>query len=169
MLKESVVAWRSIFVANEVNELAHSFRKISPETMIIWFAFFWIGLGFQWIAQTNPEFSEVDNPLVPFNLFLKFFLTCFVFVLIGIVQYVLYLIITCMKGSEVQKFADLCTLANCSLLLMDSKFHGYYVHGQAPWLQSDLPVAWLKKELDRERAGKSQSRSFGAAQGQLSQ
>ena len=48
---------------------------------------------------------------------------------------------------------------------MTQHFHGFYVHGKAPWEQSDIPAAWLKRELDREVKGKSQSRSFGAFSG----
>ena len=39
------VAWRSIFVANEFNELQTEMRKIHPATTLIWFTAFYIGLG----------------------------------------------------------------------------------------------------------------------------
>ena len=39
------VAWRSIFVANELNELQTEMRKIEPATTLIWFTAFYIGLG----------------------------------------------------------------------------------------------------------------------------
>ena len=44
------VAWRSLFIINELNELQTEFRKVYPETTLIWFAAFYIGLGWQWIA-----------------------------------------------------------------------------------------------------------------------
>ena len=69
------IAWRSIFVANELNELQTEMRKIPPATTLIWFTAFYIGLGWQWIAKANPEFTETENPLEPFNPFLKFFLS----------------------------------------------------------------------------------------------
>ena len=37
---------------------------------------------------------------------------------------------------------------------------GHYIHGKAPWEQSDLPLAWLKEELDKEAAGKLRARGF---------
>ena len=77
------IAWRSIFVANELNELQTEMRKIPPATTLIWFAAFYIGLGWQWIAKANPTFVETENPMEPFNPFLKFFLSCFVFFCIG--------------------------------------------------------------------------------------
>jgi hypothetical protein len=42
-----------------------------------------------------------------------------------------------------------------------SQYHyGYYIHGKAPWGDSDLPIAWLKRELDNERNGAQKSRQF---------
>jgi hypothetical protein len=42
---KKAVAWRSIFVTNELNELQTSYRKIHPETTLIWFFAFYVGLG----------------------------------------------------------------------------------------------------------------------------
>ena len=39
------IAWRSILVANELNELQVETRKIQPETTLIWFSFLWIAIG----------------------------------------------------------------------------------------------------------------------------
>ena len=44
---------------------------------------------------------------------------------------------------------------------MTDKYHGYYIHGQAPWTKSDLPMAWLKLELDAEADNKRKTRVIG--------
>ncbi len=49
-----------------------------------------------------------------------------------------------------QDFMDLCSVANISLLLMDENFHGYYIHGQAPSGNSDLPLSDLMINLASE-------------------
>ena len=154
------IAWRSIFIANELNELQTEMRKIPPATTLIWFAAFYIGLGWQWIAKTNPDFDETMNPLEPFNPFLKFFLASFVFICIATVQHIISFIQS-FPTSESLDFVDVCTFANCSVLMLTSPFGGYYIHGRAPWEQSDLPLAWLKEELDKEAAGKTATRGFG--------
>jgi len=59
-------------------------------------------------------------------------------------------------------FADLCTLANCSVLIMTDKYHGYYIHGKAPWLKSDLPMSWLKMELDMEGENRRRTRAIAS-------
>jgi hypothetical protein len=45
---------------------------------------------------------------------------------------------------------DLCSVSNISVLIMDSYYHGYYIHGEAPWIHSDLVLSQLKKKLDEE-------------------
>lgn len=44
---------------------------------------------------------------------------------------------------------------------MTGHVHGYYIHGKAPWMQSDLPISWLKAELDKEKKGRDGTRDFG--------
>lgn len=143
------IAWRSIFIANELNEIQTEERIIPPETTFVWFAFFWVGLGWEYIAQTNPELKNVDNPLEPYNMFLKFFWGAFIFISIAICQLVLKFVQK-LFGNKVVEFSDLCCVANCSIIILTEKFHGFYIHGHAPWKRSDLPMAWLKEELDHE-------------------
>ena len=50
---------------------------------------------------------------------------------------------------------DLCAVSNISLIIMDSYLHGYYIHGEAPWVSSDVVISQLKKNLDQEGEGKS--------------
>jgi hypothetical protein len=47
---KEVNAWRQFFLANEFNELQIELRYVVPETMFIWFLFFWQGLGWKYIA-----------------------------------------------------------------------------------------------------------------------
>ena len=136
-------------------------RKITPETTLIWFIFVYLSLGWQWIAQTNPTWHEIDFPLQPFNDFLKFFLITFVILCIAFIQVIIKLIETQTDDPISLNFADLCTLANCSVLIMTDKYHGYYIHGKAPWAKSDLPMAWLKMELDAEADNRRKPRVMG--------
>lgn len=157
------IAWRSLFIVNELNELSTELRKITPETTLVWFIFFYLTLGWQWIAQTNPIWYQVDKKLEPTNEFLQFFLVCFLFLCILIVQVIINRILAQTDDSESVNFADLCTLANCSVLIMTDAYHGFYIHGKAPWVKSDLPMAWLKMELDMEAENKRKSRNIGPA------
>ena len=70
---------------NELNELATGMRKVTPETTLVWFIFLYLAMGWQWISQTNPNWLEDEYPMQPFNDFLKFFLSTFVYLCIVIV------------------------------------------------------------------------------------
>ena len=41
----TVNAWRQYFVANQFSEVQNQMRYVQPETLFIWFLFFWVGLG----------------------------------------------------------------------------------------------------------------------------
>jgi meckelin len=64
---------------------------------------------------------------------------------------------------KIQQFTDLCSVSNISIIIMTEQLHGFYINGKAPWAQSDLPLSWLKQELDKERKGKQGRREFGIA------
>jgi meckelin len=55
---------------------------------------------------------------------------------------------------------DLCSVANISVIIMDTYLHGFYIHGEAPWISSDLVLSELKKNLDRESDGKTMKRGI---------
>ena len=55
---------------------------------------------------------------------------------------------------------DLCSVSNISVLMMDEAFHGYYIHGKAPWGRSDLVMRELKENVDREAEGQGRRRGL---------
>ena len=112
------ICWRQLFIVNEFNELMTGFKKLTLETNLFWFIFFYLALGWQWIAQTNPEWLEVPMPMQPFNEFLKFFLIALFMLSIAVVQIIINFILTQTDDPASLNFADLCTLANCSVLIM---------------------------------------------------
>jgi meckelin len=95
------------------------------------------------------------------NEILKFFIAGFLFFCIGAVQLIWHNIESMMEGTVVNRFVDLCTLANISILMMDEHIHGYYIHAKAPWGSSDIPLDWLQKELHNEaNSGSSSGRGL---------
>lgn len=55
--KDNICVWRSVFVANELNELQCQYRYIKPETTLFWFVFFMKALGWEELAQANPDMT----------------------------------------------------------------------------------------------------------------
>ena len=158
--KDNVVVWRSIFVANEFNELQQEYRYIKPETTLIWFIFFVKALGWEQLAQANPDMITTASELAPTNYVLKFFLSAFLFLCIMAAQYLLEALNSYFNSLKFQEFMDLCSVSNISLLIMDQYYHGYYIHGKAPWGRSDLVMSELKEKLDSEALGEQRARSI---------
>lgn len=128
--KPRVVAWRSIFLANEFNELQAEYRYISPETTMIWLCFFLRAVEWEAWAAADPDRTKSPSKHTPQNYILLFFLVATLFLVIGAAQYTI-------KGikkmaafpADYQNFVDLCAVSNISCLIMDQEFHGYYIHG----------------------------------------
>eukprot|EP00347_Sterkiella_histriomuscorum_P018733 403344384 len=157
---DNVIVWRSIFLANEFNEMQIEYRYIKPETTLIWFAFFIKALGWEYFAEANPDMNATDNQLIPINYVLKFFLAALIFLCIMAVQYILEAGNSWVSSLKFQEFMDLCSVTNISMIIMDEPFHGYYIHGQAPWGRSDLTLTELKQNLDAEQSGLQQQRGL---------
>lgn len=123
------MVWRSLFIANELNEMQTEYRYIRPETTLIWFVFFIKALGYEQYAQANPDMSTTSSELAPTNYILKFFLSAFLFLCIMAVQCIVELLNGYFFSLKFQDFMDLCSVSNISLLVMDQHYHGYYLHG----------------------------------------
>lgn len=82
------------------------------------------------------------------------------FICIAFGQLVVFWFFALTRSSACELFTNFCTIANCSILMLEYNNYGYYVHGQAPWRESDLPLSWLKKELENEHLGSLASRNF---------
>jgi hypothetical protein len=87
----------------------------------MWFAWFWIGIGWKWWAQTNPDSERDENLLEPMNPFLKFFVCASLMLVIAAVQWILYLFTSVLgtSGSKQSEFTQFCSVANCSVLMLD--------------------------------------------------
>ena len=53
----------------------------------------------------------------------------------------------------VQDFADLCSISNVSVFILDETLHGYYLHGQTPNGTSELTAEQLERALESESQG----------------
>lgn len=97
--------------------------------------------------------STYSSDITPVNYVLMFFISAFLFLVIMAVQYVLEVLNSYFDSLNFQEFIDLCSVGNMSVLLMDQHYHGYYIHGKAPWGRSDLTMSELKELLDSEGKG----------------
>ena len=66
------------------------------------------------------------------------------------------------------QMVDLCTLANISILLIEEHSFGYYIHGQAPWGSSDIPLENLQDEIQNEATKNNNTASRGLKENKFS-
>lgn len=60
-------------------------------------------------------------------------------------------------------FIDFCTLAKISILVMDEKYHGYYLHCRSPHQFADGAMSELIQMLHKEESGLTVDRSLEGA------
>jgi len=121
---------------------------------MMWLCFFLRAVQWEDWAAADPDRTFSPSKHTPQNHILLFFIVATLFLVIGTVQYAIVGIKKLANlPADYQNFVDLCAVSNISCLIMDQEFHGYYIHGQAPWSSSDVPLSVLKREMDKEGMG----------------
>mmetsp|Transcript_4619 Transcript_4619/g.14625 ORF Transcript_4619/g.14625 Transcript_4619/m.14625 type:complete len:470 (-) Transcript_4619:2368-3777(-) len=161
-LAAPVSIWRTIFIANEWNELQTS-RKTSIHFILAWLTFFLIYLGLENNATSQPDLGDLEDGQL--NIALRFANTTWWWLILALMQYVWNGLIYQRFISEprAQSFVDLCTVAKISVLVLDSKYHGYYLHGDSPYPHADDTMAELTRHLANEANAESVSRGLDSA------
>jgi hypothetical protein len=54
----------------------------------------------------------------------------------------------------------LCSISNISVLMFDSEYKGYYIHGRSPYGQSEVTSSELVKSIEFEITGQAQIRGL---------
>jgi meckelin len=129
-LNRGISIWRTLFVANEFNEL-NVLRKISLEWTLMILAFFLTGLSWVNAAAETPSLTTSTNNIAS-NYVLRYFISSFVFFVIGLAQILLQKFLTIWYATHMQDFIDLCSVANISIFVLDQHLHGFYLHGKNP-------------------------------------
>jgi meckelin len=156
--KLSVSAWRSLFVTNELNEL-QTVRYINTEFTLLFVIFFLVGLKWERLAAAQPNL-DINDTNSPYNSVLRFFLTSFLFLVIGYSQKVIRKLLSTWIPTKAQNFTDLCSISNISVFILDQSLHGYYIHGAAPTGSADGTMEELRKALAMESQGKARPRGI---------
>ncbi|KRX07370.1 hypothetical protein PPERSA_06985 [Pseudocohnilembus persalinus] len=155
-----ISVWRSLFVANEFNEIQIE-RTVEIEWSLFFLGFFLSGIKLENLAASTPDFTIDDDKVenLDNNYVLTFFLGAFIFLMIGFVQLFLRKLLIIWWPLHIQDFNDLCSVGNISILVFDSILHGYYMHGKAPIGVSEGNSQWLDEALQKE-ARANASRGF---------
>lgn len=65
--------------------------------------------------------------------------------------------------NKISQFSDILSLANISLLIMNEKFHGYYIHGKSVHSTADTSMEELNACLLKEAADMVPRRGLGSS------
>ena len=155
-----VNTWRSILIANELDEM-QLYRLISSNLTLFFFLFFYCGLGWEYFSAEEPGVNTWESKSLQ-NTYLKFFLISVLILSIGAVQYLIKKGVSNWLPMEYQDFTDLCSVCNISIFIFTDLIHGYYLHGLAPSGVTDVNAEMLKHMLDSEQKGDSRGRGLNA-------
>ncbi len=156
-----VSAWRTLFVANEWNELQTE-RIASFELTIVLTVMILVGFRVERLAQITPDQSDLDaHSFNDVSTILRFSLVSLCFVGITTAQ-VAYKILFHHRYIEhpLEQFVDLCFLAKISCIFLDGPYNGYYIHGRNKMAHADTSLAELNQQFMKEEEGSVSSRGL---------
>ena len=171
-----VSCWRTLFVANEWNEL-QTFRKTNQTFQIVFLLFLLKFVNLEAFAkrtldnnlgaETNEaEYSGIlriglaaslytaIGEFSFFRLYSKLSFCTHSFPFLELFQLIVYHVVysRCIDN-KLTKFIDFCSLSNISMFIMTHTQFGYYIHGRSPHGNADTNIqhmtqSLLKEELD---------------------
>ena len=117
-----VSIWRTLFIANEWNEI-QTIRKINPELQIFLVLLFLKVLGFEYLATTDPQGATTVNPTTDYvgeySKVLRFAILSIVFLSVEAVQWFFFAFIyERFVGDALGDFIDLCSMSNVSIFIL---------------------------------------------------
>ena len=125
--------------------------------MLVWLPYILVSEGYQYLACPNPS-TNIDDlrqaELTP-NPILRFAHSTFWWLLLTYGQILVNWLIIERKFVEPisTRFIDLCTMAKVSCLILDEKYHGYYLHCNSHHPFADESMGELAGQLASEQAG----------------
>lgn len=149
-----VSCWRTIFAANEWNEL-QTFRKINPTVQLVLVLFFLKVVNLEAFTTSDCNTSIVRNVNLyqaPYSGFLRVGMASSMYLAIGLLQYIIYLFfyIRCIED-KISQFVDFCSVANISMFIMTHTQYGYYIHGRSPHGNADTSMQQMALSLLKEQ------------------
>lgn len=127
--ESSVSAWRVLFTANAWIRLSCEQRYSSLAQAFVVITTY----------QLLQRFSQLQS------------LSCCLISAVYLVTYLLQvLLLRLLQPNPLQKFVDLCSLANISLFSLLEPGYGYYIHGRSPHGFADTDMSSMILQLQRE-------------------
>ncbi len=91
---------------------------------------------------------------------LGFFLDSFTMLLSVLFWRFVMMVKNQVKGSDLVNFADFLSLTNVSILLINTRSHAYYIHGECHYGSSEMDQKQLVTNLENEQEGYFKTRGL---------
>ncbi|XP_076632800.1 meckelin [Colletes latitarsis] len=145
-----VSIWRTYFVANQWLELQTK-RKINVMVQLVAvLCIFKIIQIYPWvitIPELIPKFPEENS-----NFTVYYTMCTLVYVLIYCIQWLLSTIFYERHvTNRMQKFINLCSVANISVFILPFNYYGFYIHGRSVHGYADTDLPTLMNDLEKEK------------------
>lgn len=154
-----VSVWRTIFMANEWNEI-QTCRKYNVTFTLLLLGALLIGADLQYLATQRPNYQDLSPG--PLNQVLRFANTTFWFLVIVYAQRLWRWAIQDRFITEppTHSFVDLCTIAKVSMFILDEDYHGYYLHCRSQHEFADGSMLEISRQLRQEEEGLTTDRGL---------
>eukprot|EP00924_Labyrinthula_sp_SR-Ha-C_P013623 snap_masked-scaffold_5-processed-gene-8.41-mRNA-1 protein AED:0.52 eAED:0.56 QI:0/0/0/0.5/1/1/2/0/491 len=153
--KASISVWRTLFAVNEWNEL-QSNKKFSVSFLLL-FTLFWMNLGLHVTSAAEENYfnSTLEHLKKEKTTVLEFYRSSKTFFLALVVNlsfnYAIY-----HRFFEEYKpiaFLDFCALAKISLIVIDEKYHGFYLHCDSDHDYADVDLEGICSQIKAQESG----------------
>ena len=138
-------AWRKIGIAKAFSDKLVSTQFPSVLVWILVLAFLQ-GAGWELGCRSG---QSTDGLLIPV---LQFAVPALVWLFVLVVLTVADRVRAAFFGNPLCELFNACSLANISILILDSVSHGWYIHGRAPSGRGDWSIVELRKRIQEESA-----------------
>ena len=147
-----ISAWRTIFCANEWNEM-QSTRKTDSTFTILFILFLFVGCDMQYVATPQPDINDLTRGDV--DPVLRFAHVTLWFLIVNFLQLVWNWAIWERYVNEPlpQMFRDVCSIAKVSLFILDERYHGYYLHCCSPAPYADANMLEMAHDFTDQEGG----------------
>ncbi|XP_061421558.1 meckelin isoform X2 [Lethenteron reissneri] len=148
-----VSVWRTFFVANEWNEL-QTVRKLSPMLQLFAVLLFLKVVGFENLGLRELKVTLLPAPNADeasWSRILRFGVASSVWLIVGAVQVIFNTIIyERFVEDKIRQFVDLCSMSNISILILENRCFGYYIHGRSVHGRADTNMEDMHVNLKKE-------------------
>ncbi|OQR78564.1 meckelin-like [Tropilaelaps mercedesae] len=150
-LTEGATAWRSYLIAGEFLKLA-THRRLNIGLLLLVMLFALKVARLESLALAAPASAGISMDVSPYSSSCRLALVAGVYILAAVVYYVYMRVLheRFVGYNYMQRFVDLCSIANISVLTLTHSCHGYYVHGRSVLGKSDVSLWEILEQLRKE-------------------